>query len=186
MGTHNRLLRIADDAFPRAYLEILAIDPDAPRIQRRRWFDFDDAALQHAVRETPRLAHFVASVEDIARATKALAALGIDRGPTLDAQRETPSGMLRWRISMRDDGQRLMYGALPTLIEWDGVHPADSMPPSGVELSALAVSHPRPQVLAAAYGAIGLSQVSAAAGPPSVAAMLRTPKGPVRLDSGGV
>ena len=30
MGTHNRLLKIASDAYPQAYLEIIAIDPAAP------------------------------------------------------------------------------------------------------------------------------------------------------------
>jgi hypothetical protein len=30
MGTHNRLLKMASDTYPQAYLEIIAIDPDAP------------------------------------------------------------------------------------------------------------------------------------------------------------
>ena len=46
MGTHNRLLSLACEAFPRCYLEIIAIDPDAPAPARRRWFDLDDAAVQ--------------------------------------------------------------------------------------------------------------------------------------------
>ena len=46
MGTHNRLLRIASPAFPQAYLELIAIDPDAPALGRVRWFGLDDPALQ--------------------------------------------------------------------------------------------------------------------------------------------
>ena len=40
MGTHNRLLRLRGpraDSWPRAYLEIIAIDPEAPAPARRRW-----------------------------------------------------------------------------------------------------------------------------------------------------
>src|SRR6478735_419898 len=36
MGTHNRLLRIATVQYPRAYLEIIAIDPAAQTPSRRR------------------------------------------------------------------------------------------------------------------------------------------------------
>ena len=46
MGTHNRLLRIATEAFPDAYLEIIAIDPAAPAPGRPRWFGLDDPVLQ--------------------------------------------------------------------------------------------------------------------------------------------
>ena len=42
----------------------------------------------------------------------------IDRGHVLEASRDTPAGRLAWQITVRDDGQRLFYGALPTLIEW--------------------------------------------------------------------
>ncbi len=35
MGTHNRLLSIGSVAFPQAYLEIIAIDPEAPPPGRR-------------------------------------------------------------------------------------------------------------------------------------------------------
>ncbi|HMC13999.1 MAG TPA: VOC family protein, partial [Albitalea sp.] len=62
---------------------------------------------------------------------------GVDRGAATSASRETSQGLLRWRISVRDDGARLFDGALPTLIEWRDVHPADAMPASGVVLDSL-------------------------------------------------
>ena len=46
MGTHNRLLRIDSDEFPRAYLELVAINSEAfhaCRTRARHWFDMDDA-----------------------------------------------------------------------------------------------------------------------------------------------
>ena len=45
-GTHNRLLKIATPVFSDAYLEIIAIDPEAPPQRRPRWFGLDDPALQ--------------------------------------------------------------------------------------------------------------------------------------------
>ena len=36
-GTHNKLLRLGD-----LYLELIAIDPDAPKPERARWFALDD------------------------------------------------------------------------------------------------------------------------------------------------
>ena len=60
MGTHNRLLAIGSPAFPKAYLEIIAIDPDAPPPTRPRWFGLDDPRLLARLRERPRLLHVVA------------------------------------------------------------------------------------------------------------------------------
>ncbi|HET6828569.1 MAG TPA: VOC family protein, partial [Ramlibacter sp.] len=41
MGTHNRLLRIATVDYPRAYLEIIAPDPDQPPPALPRPFGLD-------------------------------------------------------------------------------------------------------------------------------------------------
>jgi hypothetical protein len=185
MGTHNRLLRIANVDFPRCYLEIIAIDPLAPDPGRRRWFDLDDEVLREAVRTQPRLVHFVARTEEATAASRALAHLGIDRGPLLHAERATPGGLLQWQISVRDDGQRLFYGGLPTLIQWGEVHPAATMPGCDITLQALAVVHPRPADLQAAHEAIGLQRVAVRSGPPNLIATLATPRGMVTLESHG-
>ena len=185
MGTHNRVLRISTSQFARAYLEIIAIDPEARDPGRARWFDLDHPALREAIRQQPRLVHFVAGCELAAAGLQALAAFGIDRGPLLAAQRDTPSGLLQWKISVRDDGKRLFDGALPTLIEWGELHPAAFLSESGLALVAVAASHPRPDELRAAYEAIGLEGVTLRAGPPNLSAVLQTPRGEVILDSGG-
>lgn len=186
MGTHNRLFSLAGEPFARVYAEIIALDPQAPDPGRARWFDLDDAALRAAVRQAPRLIHFVARVADAGAATRALARHGIERGTLLQAARETPGGTLRWRITVREDGQRLFYGALPTLIQWDAAHPADALPDSGVRLQSLRATHPRPDDLRAAHAALGLEGVDVAAGPPGLAATLLTPRGPVTLESKGL
>jgi hypothetical protein len=186
MGTHNLLLKIETAQFARAYLEIIAINPQAPEPRRKRWFDLDDAQLRQAVRDKPRLIHFVASCERSAVASSALDHLGIDRGPQLAAERETQYGPLRWKITVRDDGQRLFYGTLPTLIEWDGAHPAERLPDSGLKLLSLTATHPRPDDLFMAYRAVHLEQVGIDAGPPNLIARLMTPLGEVTLESGGI
>ncbi len=190
MGTHNRLLSIASPAFPQAYLEIIAIHSGAPCARaagERRWFDLDDKGLQlQLARHGPRLAHFVARTERVEAGVRALARLGLDRGEVLQASRLTPQGLLSWRIAVRQDGQRLFFGALPTLIQWGAVHPAQAMPACGVTLESLQMEHPRPEALRAAYDALGLAGVAVAPGPPNLVATLQTPRGPLTLESKGL
>jgi hypothetical protein len=190
MGTHNRLLRIGTPRFPRAYLEIVAIDPGATPTRPpplRRWFDMDDDALRATLASGPRLGHFVASVPDVQAAVAALAAQGIDRGQVIEASRETPRGLLQWRITVRDDGRRLFGGALPTLIEWGadvgGSHPGESLPDCGLSLTSLRLSHPQSAALQTACAAIGMSGVEVDAGAAGLCAELLTPRGPVVLSS---
>lgn len=189
MGTHNRLFSLASAAFPAAYLEIIAIHSGAPSARpegAKRWYDLDDLELQLLLRNTgPQLVHFVASTTRAGAGVRALARLGLDRGELLAASRGTAQGQLAWKITVREDGQRLFFGALPSLIQWDGVHPTHGMAPSGVELQSLQASHPRPDALRAAYEAIGLAGVALVQGAPDLVATLQTPRGPVRLASHG-
>lgn len=186
MGTHNRVLPVGAIDYPRTYLEIIAVDPAAPVPRRRRWFDLDDEALRQSLRQQPRLIHFVACTPDPRQAVKALGRLGIQRGSLLRAERATAHGLLSWQISVRGDGQRLFYGGLPTLIQWDGAHPADAMPDAGLALQSVRVSHPRPVDLRAAHAAIGLQGVVVEQGPPNLVVMLGSPRGVVQLESAGV
>ncbi|MCC2674599.1 MAG: hypothetical protein K0R58_1546 [Ramlibacter sp.] len=187
MGTHNLLLRVATVNYPRAYLEILAIQPGREPQRKRRWFDMDDESLRDTVRrDGPRLVHFVASVPEVAKSVAALKELGQDRGEPLRASRMTPRGLLEWQITLREDGQRLMQGALPTLIEWGATHPASAMPDSGITLQALCAYAPQPEALEQAYLAIGLQGVTVKTGPVNLCAVVDTPRGRVRLESRGL
>ena len=95
----------------------------------------------------------------------------------------TPQGLLQWRISVREDGQRLLDGALPTLIAWGAVHPSAAMPASGLQLQALTVQHPQAPALQAWADDLGLPGVRWRAGPPALQALLSTPRGQVWLGS---
>lgn len=187
MATHNRLLRVATVDHPRSYLEILAVQPGRAPRRARRWFDLDDETVRDNLqRSGPRLLHFVARVDDVRQAVGALAACGIERGEVVPASRMTPRGLLEWQITLRDDGQRLLGGTLPTLIEWGAVHPAAAMPESGVTLQSLAVRHPQAALLRQAAKAIGLQDVAIQDGEANVRATLDTPRGRVKLESGGL
>ena len=137
MGTHNRLLNLSSPAFPACYLEIIAIDPDAAAPTRPRWFGMDDPVLRGRIRSAPRLVHFVARSNAIDDLHAALAAVGQDAGQIVAAERQTPQGLLTWRLALHTDGNFAGRGALPKLIEWLGAHPTDSMPASPVGLATI-------------------------------------------------
>jgi hypothetical protein len=178
MGTHNRLCRIAGEAFPDAYLEIIALDPEAAPPGRARWFGLDAIDLAGG----PRLIHWVARTEAIDAALGALREQGLDAGRAVAASRDTPSGRLSWRIAVRDDGALLAGGALPTLIEWDSSHPARAMPDAGLVLRTLTLRGLPPS----ATDALDLAPVTLAEDDgPALSALLDTPRGAVRLDSQG-
>ena len=189
MGTHNRLLSLVSPEFPAAYLEIIAIDSEAnPAMKTRatRWFDLDSADLQQSLTtHGPRLIHAVANIPSATAGVQALAALGLNRGPLIEASRMTPTGRLAWQITVRDDGQRLLNGTLPTLIEWAGPHPTQSMPASGLTLKSLRASHPQAALLAQAHGAIGFTQMAITHGAANLVGTLHTPRGLVTLESQG-
>jgi pimeloyl-ACP methyl ester carboxylesterase len=184
MGTHNRLFKIASQRYPQAYFEIIAIDPAAPAPGRQRWFDMDDPVLREQLARTgPQLVHFAANVPDAHASVAALAAQDIDRGALVQASRRAARGLLQWQITVRDDGQRLFNGCLPTLIQWGDVHPTQDMPDSGVTLQDLQISHPQVKVLDAAYHAIGLHGVPIKEGPAGLRAQLLTPRGAIEIRS---
>jgi hypothetical protein len=185
MGTHNRLVRLRGDPFAAAYLEIIAIDPAAAAPPRARWFGIDTLALRATVRAAPRLVHWVARTNSLDEARRRLVAAGFDPGPALEAERDTPQGLLRWRITVPDDGQPLARGALPTLIEWSGRHPAQAMPEAGVELLGVELGRvPLPVADALDLANVpGVRLLQEAAAPP-MRVRLRCPRGELRLDGG--
>jgi hypothetical protein len=180
MGTHNRLFSIATEAYPLAYFEIVAIDPDAPPPGRPRWFGLDDAALQARINEQPQLVNLVARSAMLDMHRWGLITVGLQPGEPVVAARDTPQGRLEWQIMLRPDGSLLCGGALPTLIQWQGAHPAEHLPPSGVTLRALALRGvPEP-----ARTVLRLRGVQHDEPPgPALRAMLDTPLGDITLES---
>jgi hypothetical protein len=185
MGTHNRVFAIGSPAHPASYLEIIAIDPLAADPRRTRWFDLDDGRVQAAIAREPRLVHFVARCGNAGAAAAALRSAGCDPGELVHLERETSDGILRWQITMRGDGHRLCHGAVPSLIEWAGPHPADRMAASGVILTSFTASVPDAAQVQRAWDAIGLSGASVRQGVPELIATFASPRGAVTLRSNG-
>ncbi|WP_323036183.1 VOC family protein [Pararhodobacter sp.] len=131
MGTHNQLLSLGPDA----YLEVIAIDPDAPAPAHPRWFALDD------FRGPPALQAWIVRVEDLDAALH-LAPDGT--GAATDLAR----GDLRWRMAIPADGRLPFGGQSPALIAWQGAaHPAARLPDRGIRLSSLHLAHPDPAAL---------------------------------------
>jgi hypothetical protein len=162
-----------------AYLEIIAHDPQAPPPTRPRWFGLDDANLRARLRERPRLLHIVARCTRLDATLVALRELGLDAGQAVAAERASPQGLYRWRIAGRADGQLLCGGALPTLIEWQGMHPSDQLPSRGVALHSLQLGGLAEPVAAA----LGLHGVTCKAQGTALRATFDTPRGRVQLSS---
>lgn len=125
-GTHNRLLSLGPDA----YLELIAIDPDAPQPDRARWFALDRFS------GPARVTNWITRVDDIGGA---LGTLGHSYGSPVQLSR----GPYSWQMAVPDDGELPFDGAAPALIEWHGhAHPAAALPDRGYRLSRLAIQHP--------------------------------------------
>ncbi|WP_071672774.1 VOC family protein [Nioella nitratireducens] len=167
MGTHNKLLSLG----PEEYLEVIAINPDAPGPDQPRWFDIDNFA------GAPRVSNWICRCPDL---TSALAAAPAGTGVPWDLER----GDLRWRMAVPTDGKLPFDNAFPALIEWQGdAHPAPRLPDRGVRLTALHLTHPEAEALRMALGPlIAEDRLTIAQGPtPALEIDLTGPKGTVRL-----
>ena len=143
MGTHNRLLRLGDFV----YLEVIAPDPAASGVERRRWFDLDAITPW----TPPRLAAWIARTGDI-RAARA--AFVEDLGTVEPMSR----GALSWLITIPPDGTLPLGGAAPALIEWQTApHPASRLPDAGCALVGLEIHHPDPARVEAVLASLGFS-----------------------------
>ncbi|MEO6921081.1 MAG: VOC family protein [Collimonas sp.] len=127
MGTHNCLLRLGDALF----LEVIAINPDAPHPGRSRWFPLD--ALNPD--SQPRLATWVVRTNDIH------AAVAVSPIP-LGAIEPMTRGQLNWLITIPEDGGLPMDGVAPVFIEWQAQpHPAAKLQNLGCSLVRLEARH---------------------------------------------
>jgi Glyoxalase-like domain len=169
MGTHNHLLRLGEALF----LEIIAPDPAAGPLRRRRWFSLDDPKLRAELAMSPRLLTWVVATDSIETALRQVPRAA---GPAITVTR----GELTWLISVPPDGAMPFDGAFPTLIEWPrGPHPASRMPDLGCSLVALEVAHPEAETIGQSlrpfFGDVRVR--FSPAEKPQLRATIRTPSG---------
>ncbi|WP_137700185.1 VOC family protein [Marimonas lutisalis] len=130
-GTYNYLMGLEDGV----YLEVIAIDPDAPDPGRRRWFDLDDFS------GPPRLTNWICQTGDI-DAALALAPDGM--GAPLDQRRDD----LTWKMAAGEEGHLPVSGGFPAVISWgDTPHPSTRLAPTGVRLERLVITNPEAERL---------------------------------------
>lgn len=167
MGTHNALWNMGD-----AYLELVAIDPDAPHPGRPRWFGLDEAATMDRLADGPRLLTWAAS----GPGAEALA----QSAPEPIGEMETFSrDDLRWRVAIPTSGAPALDGLFPLTIEWlSGLHPAKRLGDQGLRCAALDLSHPEIDLLRSRIEAIG-APLAAREGPAQIEAKIDAPNGPV-------
>lgn len=148
MGTHNRLLRIGEHVF----LEVIAIDPEAPLPGEPRWFGLDDPMQQARLRERPSLIAWVAGVPDLAEMGGAVLPFGTPR--------EMTRGDLRWQIAFPASGE-VSAGVMPALIQWPpGPHPSLGMADVGLRFEALRLRHPEPDRIREELARVGADHLA--------------------------
>ena len=150
MGTHNRLLSLG----PGEYLELIAIDPDAPAPGRPRWFGLDGFS------GPPRMIAWVARDG------------GAGPAPEGTEWARMTRGQLAWDITLPTSAAMPGDGATPMLIRWqDGGHPSDRLPDRGLRLGSLQISHP------VATPAVTDPRIRLTVAPPALSAQIITPDG---------
>jgi len=184
MRTHNALF----GAWGGLYLEVIAIDPDAPAPgddatpPRARLFGLDDPAMHARLAQGPFLAHWVARVDRPRQLALWQSQYPARIAPVVAMRR----GDLSWGLTVPDDGafpawQGAGDGLVPSLIQWDSPrHPAESLPDNGVALKSLKGVHPRADTIREQLDWLGaghLLDVETGDGPPALVAEFDTPQG---------
>jgi len=182
MRTSNRLMNL----WGGVYLEVIAVDPDAPEptdgAARPRLFALDDPALAARLDSGPYLSHWVARVERPKDLARWQAQYPERIAPVVPMTR----GDFTWGLSVPDDGafpswQHAGDGIVPTLIQWStALHPTQRLPESGIALRTLSAVHPQADLIAAHLdwlGAAHLIKLAATDGAPALVAEFETPGG---------
>lgn len=131
MGTHNLVMSTGVDTF----FEVIAINPDAPNPQHKRWFGLDDASFPN-----PRPHAWILNSDDLDKDLAMAKSLGIDLGqPTTQTR-----GDMSWRFAVRKDGTIPLDGAAPMMMQWPKMpaHPAAKMVDLGVRIKTVSLDTP--------------------------------------------
>ncbi|NNE89665.1 MAG: VOC family protein [Silicimonas sp.] len=138
MGTHNKLLSLGDNA----YLEVISIDPDAPKPAHRRWFNLD------AFSGAPRLMNWACRTDDL---DAALEAAPPGSGKPMPLRR----GDLKWQMAVPEFGRLPYDDAMPALLEWySDARPPQMLPDLDFRMTRLDVFHPKAEALLEAFPAL--------------------------------
>lgn len=144
-GTHNKLWNLGS-----AYLELIAVDPDAADPGRARWFGLDDPQVQARLESGPRLLTWMVRVDDLAAT---MAASLVPLGELVEMSR----GDMAWKVAVPSDGALQHGGQVPGFIEWKGnVHPATKQMDQGLRISRIVAEVEEPAALERITDALGI------------------------------
>jgi len=160
-STHNQLLGLDDGL----YLEVIAVDPDAPDPGVTRWFDLD------RMQGPPRLGNWICRSDDLNAA--------VAQFPKAGRPVPLARGDLTWRMAVPDAGHLPYDNLFPALMQWEcAALPAERLVASGCRLQRLIITHPEAGELSAQL-APGLTdeRVVFDTGAPGLLAEIMTPSG---------
>lgn len=148
MGTHNHLLRLGESV----YLEIIAVDPDAPQPKQARWFGLDDqAAVRTAWEAGRRLRGWVARTDDLDAVLARHAAV-------LGRRLRFSSSRGDFLFAIPENGALPLDGAAPSVIDRLGKPPSiAAMEDAGARLQSVILEHPEPERIVALYRSLGIA-----------------------------
>ena len=154
MSTHNCVTRTGEGCF----LELIAIDADAPEPPRPRWFTLDEPETRARLAERTQSLCWVVRTDDL---DGVLAASPVELGTVTPLRR----GDLTWRITIPDDGSFAEGGLVPSFIEWSpGPHPSAGMVDLGLRIERITLTHPDPEYLIGILIALKVAHLAAVVG----------------------
>ncbi len=174
MSTHNCVMQSGNDTF----LEIIAVDPDAPTDPgRTRLFTLDDPSTQVRLKQRPRALCWVVGTADL---DGVMAASPVNLGEAVRLTR----GDLSWRLTVPVDGSLPMDGLIPAFIQWSpGPHPSAAQQDLAVRLNKVQLSHPNPESLNEILRSLNVDHLAdVSKGELGLSFALTAPKGSVVID----
>jgi hypothetical protein len=168
LGTRNFLVSLGESS----YLEIIGPDPEQPAPSRPRPFGLDRLT-------GGRLVGWAIHDSDLERRVARSKAAGYDPGPILPLSRQSPSGLIEWRLTLRSEPGG--DGLVPFVIDWGKTPSPATSATEGCTLRTLRAEHPDPGAISSMLAALG-AELDVARGPrPALVARIATPRGDVEL-----
>jgi hypothetical protein len=156
-GTQNCVLSLG----PECYLEVIAVDPQAPAPGRARWFELDTEAMRARLAGGPALVHWVVRVPSLAGERHVM---------------ELSRGSNRWALTVAPDGRMPLGGIAPSRILWRTPPPATLLLDKGIRLDTLSISTPDVAALRLLVADV-VGPVAIRPGDSGLAATFSTPSG---------
>ena len=174
MSTHNCVMQSGNESF----LELIAVDPDAPAPDCTRWFTLDDPKTTTRLAERPRALCWVVSTDNL---DETIDSSPVDLGEIVTFVR----GDRSWRLTVPADGHLPENALLPAFIEWSpGPHPSSGQQDLGVTLQRVILTHPNPDSITAKLAKLKVDHLATVnqGAQASLSFELATPNGVVIID----